>query len=130
MFCKKGALKNLAKFTGKHLCQSLFFNKVAGLVNFTKFLRTPFLQNTSRRLLLQIGDGADDIRKFREFGKVENLRQKHVEESISRQVFTISKFIKYGRHHRHTTGKVFVIFGRKIRQFTPRITAAAVRNRR
>ena len=28
---KKGVLKNLAKFTGKHLCQSLFFNKVAGL---------------------------------------------------------------------------------------------------
>ena len=29
--CKKGALKNFARFTGKHLCQSLFFNKVAGL---------------------------------------------------------------------------------------------------
>ena len=28
---KKDALKNLEKFTGKHLCQSLFFNKVAGL---------------------------------------------------------------------------------------------------
>ena len=28
---KKGALRNFAKFTGKHLCQSLFFNKVAGL---------------------------------------------------------------------------------------------------
>ena len=27
MFCKKDALKNLAKFTGKHLCQSLFFKK-------------------------------------------------------------------------------------------------------
>ena len=27
---KQGVLKNLAKFTGKHLCQSLFFNKVAG----------------------------------------------------------------------------------------------------
>ena len=26
-----GVLRNLAKFTGKHLCQSLFFNKVAGL---------------------------------------------------------------------------------------------------
>ena len=26
---KKGVLENLAKFTGKHLCQSLFFNKVA-----------------------------------------------------------------------------------------------------
>ena len=25
---KKGVLKNFAKFTGKHQCQSLFFNKV------------------------------------------------------------------------------------------------------
>ena len=60
---KKGVLKNFAKFTGKHLRQSLFFNKVAGPmpasllqkrlwhrcfpVNFAKFLRTPFLKNTS-----------------------------------------------------------------------------------
>ena len=28
---KKGVLRNFAEFTGKHLCQSLFFNKVAGL---------------------------------------------------------------------------------------------------
>ena len=28
---KKGVLKRFAKSTGKHLCQSLFFNKVAGL---------------------------------------------------------------------------------------------------
>ena len=28
-FCKNGALINLAKFTGKHFCQSLFFNEVA-----------------------------------------------------------------------------------------------------
>ena len=35
VFCKKGALKNFAKFTGKHLCQSLFFNKVAGLSRFS-----------------------------------------------------------------------------------------------
>ena len=66
---KKGVLRNFAKFTGKHLCQSLFFNKVAGLrpatllkkrlwhrcfpVNFAKFLRTPFLQSISGRLLLE-----------------------------------------------------------------------------
>ena len=31
VFCKKGVLRNVTKFTGKHLCQSLFFNKVAGL---------------------------------------------------------------------------------------------------
>ena len=59
MFCEKGVLGNFRKFTGKHLCQSLFFNKVAGLraatllekklwrrsfpENFVTFLRTPFL---------------------------------------------------------------------------------------
>ena len=59
VFCKKGVLRNFTKFTGKRLCQSLIFNKVAGLrpanlvkkriqhrcspVNFAKFLRTPFL---------------------------------------------------------------------------------------
>ena len=31
VFHKKGALKNVAKFTGKYLRQSLFFNKGAGL---------------------------------------------------------------------------------------------------
>ena len=30
-FVKKDVLRNFAKFTGKYLCQSLFFNKVAGL---------------------------------------------------------------------------------------------------
>ena len=31
VFCKKGVLRNFIKFTGKYLCQSLFFNKVACL---------------------------------------------------------------------------------------------------
>ena len=31
VFCKKDILRNFAKFTGKHLCWSLFFDKVAGL---------------------------------------------------------------------------------------------------
>ena len=57
--CMKGVLRNFAKFTGKHLCQILFFNKVPGLRpvtllkkrlwhrcfpdSFGKFLRTPFI---------------------------------------------------------------------------------------
>ena len=56
---KKVFLKILKKFTGKHLCQSHLNNKIAHLkpatslkkrpqhgrflVNFAKFLRTPFL---------------------------------------------------------------------------------------
>ena len=39
--CKKGVLRNFAKFTGKHLCQSLFFNKVAGWG--TIFYRIPLM---------------------------------------------------------------------------------------
>ena len=68
VFCIKRVFTSFEKFTGKHLHQSLFFNEVAGLrpvtllkkrfwhrcfpVNFAKFLRTEFLQNTSWRLLL------------------------------------------------------------------------------
>ena len=59
----EGVLRNFAKFTGKHLYQSLFFNKVDSgketrkrcfPVNFAKFLRTPFLQSTFGRLLLNM----------------------------------------------------------------------------
>ena len=32
VFRKESVLINFAKFTGKHLCQSLFLNKVEGLV--------------------------------------------------------------------------------------------------
>ena len=31
VFYKIGVYKNFTKFTGKHLCQNLFFNKVASL---------------------------------------------------------------------------------------------------
>ena len=68
VFCKTGVLKSLAKFKRKYLCQSLFFNKVAGLrvatllkkrlwhwcfpMNFVNFLRTPFLIEHLRWLFL------------------------------------------------------------------------------
>ena len=71
MFCKKGVLRDFSKFTGKHLCRSLFFNKVAGLrpatllkkkllhrcfpANVGKFLRTSFLIEHPRWLLLSVG---------------------------------------------------------------------------
>ena len=72
MFCKKSVLTNFAKFTGKHLYQSLFFNKVADLrpatllrkrpwyrffpVNFAKFLRTLFLTEHLQLLLLDFNN--------------------------------------------------------------------------
>ena len=51
---RKGVLRNFTKFTGKQLCQSLFFNRDLEQlfpVNFVKFLRTTLLQNTSGQLL-------------------------------------------------------------------------------
>ena len=49
---KKGALtKNFVKFTEKHLCQTLFFNK-SYRPNFAKFLRALFFTEHFRRLLL------------------------------------------------------------------------------
>ena len=38
VFYKKGVLRNFVKLTGKHLCQSIFFNKVAGLISGTGVL--------------------------------------------------------------------------------------------
>ena len=72
VFCKKGALGNFVKFIEKHLCQSLFFNKVAGLspatlfkkrlwhrcipVNFVKSLRTPFFHKTTPVAASELSD--------------------------------------------------------------------------
>ena len=69
VFCRKGVLRNFEKVTGKHLCQSLLFNKVTGLrtvtllkkrfwyrccpVNFSKFLKTPSITDHVRWLLLK-----------------------------------------------------------------------------
>ena len=39
---KIGVLKNFAKFTGKHSCQSLFFNKVVGFLFKKRLWRTSF----------------------------------------------------------------------------------------
>ena len=78
VFCKESVLKNFAKFTGKHLCQSLFFNKVAGRpatlfkkrlwhrsfrVNFAKFLRTHFFIEHLRWLLLVLNGPEVQIAK-------------------------------------------------------------------
>ena len=73
---RRGVLRSFTKFTRTHLCQSLFFNKVAGLpvpeslclrsailikkrlwlrcfsVNFAKFLRTFFYRNLRWLLLM------------------------------------------------------------------------------
>ena len=96
VFGKKGVLRNFAKFTRKHLCQSLFFSKVAGLkpatllkqrlwhkcfpVKFAKFLIIPFLIEHLRWLLLQISE----LEKIQAFQKL-----------ILREKFTFFQMLRY-----------------------------------
>ena len=68
--CEKGVLNNFAKFTGKQLCQNLFFNKVAGVTrNFknTFFKKTPPMAS----ILIKCGEIFTKIRDFSciRFGK-------------------------------------------------------------
>ena len=50
VFYKNGVLKNFTIFTRKHLCQSLFFNKVAGLR--PEIFKNTFIIEQLRWLLL------------------------------------------------------------------------------
>ena len=54
VFCKNSVLRNFIKFTGKHLCQSFFFNKVKKETlakvfscEFCEISKITFLQKTS-----------------------------------------------------------------------------------
>ena len=69
MSCRKGVKQILAKFKGKHLCQSLFFNRPATLFKkealaqvfsceFAKFLIAPFLTEQLPWLLLYMEKAA------------------------------------------------------------------------
>ena len=57
VFCKKGFLRNFVKFTGKHLCQNLFFSEAAGLITFLYSLKT------SENLTLRFSDVCRGQRK-------------------------------------------------------------------
>ena len=69
---KGGVLNNFAKLTGKHLCRSLFSNKITGWKPngsstsfFLCILRnfwTPFLLSTSSWLFLYIGDNSESFK--------------------------------------------------------------------
>ena len=55
MFCEKGVLRNISKFTGKQLCQGLIFNiaqvfsrKFCEISKNTFFHRTPLVAASER----------------------------------------------------------------------------------
>ena len=102
MFCKEGVLINFAKFTGKYLCQSLFFNKVAGqsLQKTFKDFGLEIVAESNLRIInyldvtLNLNDGSfrpcdkpDDIIQYinKEFNHPPNLI-KHLPASIEKRL--------------------------------------------
>ena len=100
---RKGILSNIVKFTAKHLCQSLFFNKAVGFslwkerlwhrrfhVNFVKFLRTHFLQNTSGRLLLSLWE--DRIFHYKSTFLIELYQREEIGSYLGKRCSMVSMF--------------------------------------
>ena len=102
MFCKEGVLINFVKFTGKYLCQSLFFNKVAGqsLQKTFKDFGLEIVAESNLRIInyldvtLNLNDGSfrpcdksDDIIQYinKEFNHPPNLI-KHLPASIEKRL--------------------------------------------
>ena len=85
---RRNVLRNFAKLTGKHLCQSLFFNKVAGQL---------FLRNASELLLLKCLNKKRSKRKW--WAK---LLKKKSSDVLTYQAKMINFIISF-----HTQWKVF-----------------------
>ena len=62
---KKGAFRNFSKFTGKHLCQILSFNKVAGQARYERVSRKNLPSNRTIRRTRTIGSRNRHARKKR-----------------------------------------------------------------
>ena len=98
---KKGALRNFLKFTGKHLCQSLFFNKVDGAAlscsycsincdseNLSVFLESKIIEKcvSEKKISFIIGDFNMNCLKNNE-----NAKTKHFYDNIyQKSPFTIT----------------------------------------
>ena len=68
VFCKKDVLRNFAKFTGKHLCKSLFFNnknkKVVASGKVLRFTRLAFRLTQYLFILEGAWNPVDTWRRF------------------------------------------------------------------
>ena len=113
---KKSVPRYFAKFIGKYLCQSLFFNKVAGLrpatliqksllhrcfsVNFVKFPRTHFLTEHLQGLylpMLNLCESSEYVSGFKFFNvlNIPGLSISHSSEFL--ELYRVYYFHKYDK---------------------------------
>ena len=108
---KKVVLRNFAKFTGKHLCQGLFFNKVAGRISkntfFVEHLRTtasghPRYESIDLKsflYILHVYDNEISYRKLFQYNQINNSLHIFGGETIQKRF--LNNF--YGKQEFSTT---------------------------
>ena len=90
VFCKIDVLRNLAKFTGKHLYQGLFFNKVGGLNLNTYSYITPPIGCLYRKQGMELTQSICH-RDFIELGSDEkNFKEEPLSEAENKILVTFS----------------------------------------
>ena len=101
VFCKKGVLRNFAKFTGKHLYQSLFFNKVANFIKketLAQVFSCEFCEICKNTFSYRTPPVATYIQvPFTIFGKFEEL--KHISETFFCQPESIFSSVILSFYH-------------------------------
>ena len=116
MFFKIGALKKFAKFTGKHLCQSLFFNNLKKRLWHRKnTLHNPF-QATDLFLYYPLKTSVDQWHKMgqqnllirKKLHKFLLVSLKDFEFKFAKQNFEIS-FYKVSTESKFFTMKIFYV---------------------
>ena len=64
VFCKKGVLRNFAKFTGKNLCQILTCLRVSFYSIFSKFLSFQLISGSNTKAMKSINEAFEQYRKY------------------------------------------------------------------
>ena len=103
-FMKKGLVGNSTKFTGLHLCQSLFFNKFAGLRSRapppTHLMYTPNY-HSSQIIQETLWNLVSLQHCFCLFRKLHSKDFPHLEFWNKQLSFALVKFLSFWRHFKH-----------------------------
>ena len=78
---KGGVLRNFAKFTGKHLCQGFFFNKVAGLFYWKASCKYHYLSSFIYFLFIGVESNIQNKKVRTTWKNAVVFPPKHVEKS-------------------------------------------------
>ena len=114
MFCEKDVLKNFKKFAGKHLCQSLFFNKV--------YRTPPVAASATSRIGIFLNRSRKNISSTDPLNRLVHCSYKHLPEKFirrclyERRVGPLSGLTLFPRSHFYRNILLFPTFAFTIKR--------------